>query len=233
MTARYALYYAPPADNALGLFGSRWLGRDAEAGTDLGPPDTLPGQLQERWRAWTESPRFYGFHGTLKPPFALADGRSETELMAAVEDFAADNSAFEVPALRLQAIGPFLALTPSAPSSALDDFAAATVRDLDPFRAPPSDAEVAKRRAKRLSPRQEEMLVRWGYPYVMAEFRFHLTLTGALDSVEHAFAVSVLKPQLTGIVDRPVTVADLCVFHQPDRDTPFTIRRRVSLRAAG
>ena len=32
-----------------------------------------------------------------------------------------------------------------------------------------------------LTDRQEALLTQWGYPYVMEEFRFHITLTGALD----------------------------------------------------
>ena len=31
-----------------------------------------------------------------------------------------------------------------------------------------------------LSPRQDELLKRWGYPYVLEEWRFHLTLTGRM-----------------------------------------------------
>jgi hypothetical protein len=58
--------------------------------------------------------------------------------------------------------------------------AEACVRDLDGFRAPASDAELARRRKAGLSPRQDALLIRWGYPYVFEEFRFHLTLTGKL-----------------------------------------------------
>ena len=32
----------------------------------------------------------------------------------------------------------------------------------------------------RLTPAQEALLMRWGSPYVMDEFRFHMTLTGRL-----------------------------------------------------
>ncbi|MCR9256794.1 MAG: DUF1045 domain-containing protein [Alphaproteobacteria bacterium] len=232
-TPRYALYYAPPADSPLGVFGARWLGRDAETGTDLGAPDTLPDQLRERWRAWTESPRFYGFHGTLKPPFALAEGKDEAGLCAAAEAFAASRSVFEIPGLKPRAIGKFLALVPTAPCPPLEALAAATVEALDPFRAQAPPEELKKRRRAGLSDRQEALLRRWGYPYVMEEFRFHMTLTGALDSAEHDFAMSVLEPLAAGLEAMPVPVTELVLFHQPDRTTPFRVKRRFTLRGGG
>ena len=58
--------------------------------------------------------------------------------------------------------------------------AGACVRDLDEFRAPAGEAELARRRKAGLSARQEALLTQWGYPYVFEEFRFHLTLSGRL-----------------------------------------------------
>jgi hypothetical protein len=86
-----------------------------------------------------------------------------------------------IPSLEVRRLGGFIAVVPTEPSAALADLAAATVAALDPFRAPPSEAELARRRKARLSDRQEALLMKWGYPYVMEEFRFHLTLTGRLD----------------------------------------------------
>ena len=75
----------------------------------------------------------------------------------------------------------FLALTPSEPFEELDRLAADCVAAFDRFRAPAAEAELARRRRTGLSLRQEALLLRWGYPYVMDAFRFHLTLTGPLD----------------------------------------------------
>ena len=44
-------------------------------------------------------------------------------------------------------------------------------------------AELARRRAGGLTPRQDELLQRWGYPFVLEEFRFHMSLTGPLSGV--------------------------------------------------
>ena len=65
---RYAIYYLPPA-GALADFGARWLGWDVRRGAAAVQLD-LPGL-----RDATEAPRKYGFHGTLKPPFRLAEGQ--------------------------------------------------------------------------------------------------------------------------------------------------------------
>src|SRR6056297_1726408 len=65
--SRFAIYYLPPA-GPLAEFGARWLGWDVENGRALRQPD-LPGL-----EGITKAPRKYGFHGTLKPPFRLAQG---------------------------------------------------------------------------------------------------------------------------------------------------------------
>ena len=71
-------------------------------------------------------------------------------------------------------------LRETEPSAALQALADACVEQLDRFRAPPSDAELARRRRASLTPRQDAMLVRWGYPYVFDTWFFHMTLTRRL-----------------------------------------------------
>src|SRR5690606_25376449 len=122
--------------------------------------------------------RHYGFHATLKAPFRLAPGVSPERLRAAVADFAARRPAFAVPAMKVSAIGGFLAVTLATPSPAMQALADAAVAELDAFRAPPTEAEIARRLQGGLTSQQEALLRRWGYPYVFEEFRFHMTLTG-------------------------------------------------------
>jgi hypothetical protein len=128
----------------------------------------------------TETPRRYGFHATIKPPFALADGTGADALADTLADLAHSLPPARADGLRLSRIGRFLALTPEGDSAKIDALAAAFVRDLDRFRAPATDADLARRRAAGLTPAQESHLLRWGYPYVMDEFRFHMTLSGHL-----------------------------------------------------
>src|SRR5262249_27221085 len=150
------------------------------SGALLEPP-SLEGWGGTRLRAATEAPRHYGFHGTLKAPFRLADGCDAGMLRRALATFAAGRTSFAIDALQLQDIGNFLALTPRGPAPRLNDLAAACVVEFDSYRAPPEPAEIARRQAAGLTPRQQALLARWGYPYVLDEFRFHLSLTGPVE----------------------------------------------------
>ena len=168
--SRYAVYYMPPA-GAFADFGARWLGWDAARGRAVAQPD-LPGI-----EALTRTPRKYGFHATLKPPFALAPGRTAEALARAVADLAQDLAPAIAPGLRLDRLGRFFALTIDGDESGVARIAEACVTRLDAFRAPPTEAELARRRKAGLSPRQEALLQAWGYPHVLDAFRFHITLT--------------------------------------------------------
>jgi hypothetical protein len=128
----------------------------------------------------TMTPRKYGFHGTLKPPFRLADGHTLDTLDRAVFDLAGTLSPAVCDGLRPTTLGGFLALTPVGPPDGVQRVAGACVRDLDTFRAPAPEAELARRRKAGLNERQEALLTQWGYPYVLEEFRFHMTLSGRL-----------------------------------------------------
>ncbi|MFX5207135.1 DUF1045 domain-containing protein, partial [Acinetobacter baumannii] len=79
--------------------------------------------------------RKYGFHATLKAPMALAPGRTEADLIAACAAFAGTTR--PVPVIRpvVDAISGFIAVIPAEPVDALQQLAAACVRDFDSFRA--------------------------------------------------------------------------------------------------
>ncbi len=171
--ARFAIYYVPP-DGPLADFGANWLGWDVVTGREVSRLG-VPG-LHDI----TMTPRKYGFHGTLKPPFRLKEGQTPEALEAAVSDLAAALSPAVCDGLKLTQLGRFLAFTPFGPLDGLKRIAAGCVRDLDGFRAPAGEAELARRRKAGLSPRQETLLAQWGYPYVFEEFRFHLTLSDRL-----------------------------------------------------
>lgn len=211
---RYAIYYAPPADSALHELGSAWLGWDTIAGHEVPHPD-IPG-LPAPVSSLSETPRKYGLHGTLKPPFRLMGGTVD-DLVAVIEQDICDQPAFELPLLQATALGRFLALTPSAPSEPLAALAAACVQAPDRFRAPQTEAELEKRRASGLTETQEQNLQRWGYPYVLDEFRFHITLTGKLDPSIVQPVQAALQSHLAPAVSEPVWVKDVCLFGEaPD-----------------
>lgn len=171
--SRFAIYYLPP-EGALSDFGASWLGWDVARGCDASQPD-IAGLYDA-----TVTPRKYGFHGTLKPPFRLAEGAGVDELQTAVAAVAGTLVPACADGLELSALGRFLALTPQGDPQGIRRVADTCVRDLDSFRAPAPAAELERRRRAGLTERQEALMQTWGYPYVMEEFNFHLTLTGRL-----------------------------------------------------
>jgi hypothetical protein len=91
-------------------------------------------------------------------------------------------------------------------------------------------AELEKRRTAGLSARQEELLSVWGYPYVMDEFRFHMTLTGpCADDGEADAVLAGLAPLTTDLAAQPLRVDGICLFHQVDRSADFTLLQRFAL----
>ena len=228
---RYAIYFAPTPDEPLARFAHGWLGRDPESGETYRQP-AIPDISAKRLDEITADPRHYGFHGTLKAPFPLVSGKTEDDLVAAVSVFAAGWRAFRVDGLTLKAIGRFLALVPSEASPALEDLAADCVRTFDRFRALASADELTRRRAAGLSPRQDEYLMRWGYPYVLEEFRFHLTLTGSLDEPEHSVVKRKLEELTASFCALPLVIRDLAIFTQDDRAVPFRVLARLPLAGA-
>jgi putative phosphonate metabolism protein len=227
VSERYAIYFAPAAGSDLARFGDRWLGRSVETGAPLEQP-SLSGLEAARLRELTEAPRQYGFHGTLKPPFRLADGCDAGDLRRALAGFAAQRGGFEIESLTLEGIGGFIALAPDEPSPELSDLADQCVTEFDPYRAPPDPADLARRHAAGLTPRQAELLARWGYPYVLDEFRFHLSLTGPIaDAAERARVARLLGPLVAPLLEQRVPVRELCLFHQPDRAAPFRLIQRL------
>ena len=174
---RVAIYAAPPPHDPLWEFGSRALGYDAATGVIGRATPPLP-LVPELWQALTEEPRRYGFHATLKAPFRLAPERHLGLLSQAIAGFCAKRAPVPHFALAVQAIGEFLALVPAEAPEALGALAAETVTVFDGFRAELSAAERERRLAAKLEARQIEYLERYGYPYVLEEFRFHMSLTG-------------------------------------------------------
>ncbi|WP_422367088.1 DUF1045 domain-containing protein [Pelagibius sp.] len=226
---RYAVYYALPRRNALWALAQDWLGRDCETGR-LRTPPKLEGWTAAELAAATESPRHYGFHATLKAPFHLSPDCTLQQLRSSLSRFALDQPSFTAPPLKVSAIGPFLALTFSEPAPAMETLAAEAVRDLDVLRAPLSEESVQRRLAKGLTPRQEALLRRWGYPYVFEEFRFHMTLTGPLaDRQKRERLQEALAEYLASALDQPTPVQEISLYSQADTHSPFMLEERFSL----
>jgi putative phosphonate metabolism protein len=226
---RYALYYAPRAEESLAAAAAQWLGYSPETGQMRAQP-SLSEFVSERLAELTAEPRLYGFHGTLKAPFALVDEATERDLLDAAGRFAASRRAVIVPSMALAELGSFLAMVPGDRCGELQDLADNCVIEFDEFRRPANEAELARRRMAALSPRQEELLMRWGYPYVLEQWRFHLTLTGrVVDPHERKALMTALRSRFAAFLDRPLQMRELCVFRQPAQGQPFIVLARFRL----
>ena len=225
--ARYAIYFAPPSGSVLHEAGSRWLGRDAISGEALEQPG-VPGLSTSELTELTSDARHYGFHATMKPPFQLKPGLGEADLFAVAEGFAHRHQAFDVP-LALKSLAGFLALMQARSRSEMRALAADCVRDFHHLRALPSPEELEQRREAGLSAQQENLLQRWGYPFVMDEFRFHMTLSKRLaEGPAHDTLMAALPKILAGVTASPQPIDAITIFKQADRTTPFTALRRVA-----
>ncbi len=216
--ARYAVYAVPGAIAADGPIGAELRG------------------LAASWYAArpeiTADARRYGFHATLKAPIRLAPGRTPEEFDAAVAAFAAKRGPVEVPALRLATMGAFRALAPTAASQELGRLADAAVRALDSFRAPLTSTELARRDPGRLTRRQHDHLLRWGYPYVFEEFRFHMTLTDPIPDADGHEVDAALRAHFAPVLGHAVPLHSIAVFEEAEPGAAFAMRSVHALTAA-
>jgi hypothetical protein len=231
---RVAVYAAPgsragfkagsdTAGSALLERAEAWLGRAVD-----GRPvasEAPVGWTRERVDRLSTEARRYGFHGTLKAPFRLLEERTLIELDEAVARFAATRASVFIPALTLSRLGDFYALTPGSgvDASALYSLADAVVTGFDAFRAPLIEAERQRRRPERLTERQRTLLEAWGYPYVLEEFRFHLTVTDRILPDQQDEVEAVLRDWFAGSLDRDIRVDSLAVFIEPAPGAPFEL----------
>ncbi|SMP35825.1 Protein of unknown function [Shimia sagamensis] len=182
------------------------MGWDPVSGQSMAHPALkgLPRDISEI----TASPRKYGLHGTIKPPFHLAEGKSAEGLSSDFESLCSKLAPIRLNGLVLARLENFIALKVNGDQKRLANLAATVVCELDTFRAPPSKAELARRRKANLSASQEALLTRWGYPYVLNEFRFHLTLTGCLGT-DVETTIAALAPRIEPLLERPFKIDSL------------------------
>jgi hypothetical protein len=97
------------------------------------------------------------------------------------------------------------------------------VMAFDDFRAPATEAELARRNQAKLTPRQRELLSAWGYPYVLDEFGFHLTLTDRIPREQRPTVERVLGDWFAGLLGADLPVDALGVFTEAEPGAPFEL----------
>jgi putative phosphonate metabolism protein len=228
---RYAIYFTPQPSSPLARFGASVLGYDCFDRVDVPHPETKA-MTDAVFARITAEPRKYGFHATLVAPFHI-ERFLEADLLAAVDDFARYNLPVDVGPLAVDSIGAFIALKPETKVPKVDNLAAALVEFFDPYRAALTEADRVRRMTAHLSPRQRELLGRWGYPFVFDQFRFHMTLTNSLQASELASVKSVLAGLYAGLARNHVEIDALSLMRQDDPDGRFFLVARKSLKGKG
>lgn len=220
------MYWTPEAHHPLWLAGCAWLGRDpGAAGVAAAPaPPPARAHVSEPWR--------YGFHATLKAPMRLAAGARRDEFLASVERLARRGHEFPMPALQLDWLDRFIAIRPQQPlaeRAPLQQLANACVAELDHYRAPPSDEELARRLSAPLDELGQDLLLRWGYPHVLQRWRFHVTLSDRFADPRSGQAQAMFKQAQAWFAPAlavPLATESICVFEQPEPDQPFRLLHR-------
>ena len=200
MSDRFAIYFAPQRGSLLDERAEAWLAR-----ADVAP--------------LAVSARRYGFHATIKAPMRLS--RTREDFNAALARFAATHRPVALETLAPRLIDGFLALTTEPQPAALTDFAEAVVTEFEPFRRPLDAAERARRLKAPLTARQIELVDRYGYPYVLEEFRFHMTLTDRLPDNLQASMRADARAWFAPALDQPVALDRLVLFHEPTPGADF------------
>jgi hypothetical protein len=165
----------------------------------------------------------------LKAPFRLREGASAADVDAALAVLAATHRQASAPGLSVAILGGFVALRPAGPAPEIDALASACVTELDIFRASMTDAELTARRAAGLDPTEDDHLIRWGYPYVLDRFNFHVTLTRALPSDEAQSARAALSAHFAPAIAPRFAIDALCLFGDPGGGRAFRLLRRHAL----
>lgn len=228
--SRYAIYYAP-RPGSFATAAAKWLGRDCETGHELLQPQI--DNLGEGLATYTSKPRKYGFHGTLRAPFRPVDGQDLDSIAEAVSKIAARLSPASCGALILgNPYGFGLALYPKDRPTEILNLAARVVEDTDTLRAPLSFAELTNRElAESLNTQQRHYLYRWGYPMVMEELCFQLTLTNRISADNQAKLENAATEHFAGVIPTQFVIDDLCLFGEDSRTGMFHLLHRFPLKS--
>ncbi|ACE92313.1 hypothetical protein AMC90_CH03312 [Rhizobium phaseoli] len=219
---RYAICFTPPASDPLSLVAANWLGRNVYSGDMLEPP-AVRGLSIHEIAFHTAVPRRYGFHGVMKAPFHLSADMSESQLLRDLMRFAGTFAPFQISRLEIARLGSFYSLMPSAPCEQIQYLASAIVQEFDRYRAPLSEADIERSDPDGLSAAQFANLHRWGNPYVMDEFRFHMPVTGSINAVDMPRIESALRKIFEPVLKEPVMVSNVALMIEEGTGGPFRV----------
>ena len=212
---RYAIFWTPAEGSPFARLGRRWLEAEPTLADHLG---VHPAELE----AATAEPRRYGLHATLHAPFPLRPQHTAASLNDQLRCFAAGRPALPLGPLRLERIGSFLALVaPDERESRLRGLHIQCLFAFESFRDENSLEDAARRAIDASQTTQKLLVAQWGYAHVLHLFRFHVTLTGRLETA----ALDALSERLAPVVEElnqaPVLLDALCLFGDPGNGQPL------------
>jgi len=180
--SRYAIYYAPTKGSSLEEFGKYWFGWDPLKGKFVNNKQRINYLNRfgiKNLKTLDENnliAKKYGFHGTLIPPFKLNNIYNTNKLFKKTEDIAKKFKRFKFYKFKLKKINNFYAFVQHKKNSSINELSNKLVRELFKFRSPLTKKDIDRRNPSKLSKSQLNILYKWGYPYLMSEFNFHMTL---------------------------------------------------------
>lgn len=225
---RYAIFYTPTVEDPLSRVAASWLGTDIFGGDPM-PWSPSAAMSEDERRHLIEAPSRYGFHATLKAPFTLTEGMNEAALIDAFDRLAEAAAPIYLGPLDVTRLDGFYALRPRTQSHGLNEFAFRVVKWFEPFRSLPTAEELARRRKVGLTPRQDALLIHWGYPFVGDEFRFHMTLTGQVEEGARARVGRYLEQAFGPLAEDNTLLDTIALAVEPVPDAPFTVIRQAEL----
>ena len=219
-TQRFAIYFAPEIDSNLHSIGSQWLGRDSNSGKSINQPN-IKGISSSYLYTVTKTPRRYGFHATLKAPFRLNKEFTLKDLCSQIQRLSALSKTFSI-TLKVGKLGNFIALMMDPNEQKMQNLASNLVETLDYFRAPLYQEEIDKRRMSTLTTREDKNLLKWGYPYVFDDFRFHMTLTEKISCrSDQELMVSAASSHFSKDLENAIKVSSISLFVQESSEADF------------
>jgi len=227
---RYAIYFTPHPQSPLAVFGARLLGYDPDKGLPVAQME-LSGVDRDDFVAVTAAPRRYGFHATIVAPFYLGDG-SEEQLIERFREFCGRARPTPLGRLAVTRVDQFVALTPLVHCPEVDALERECVTFFDSSRAPLSPKDLARRDDGSLTPRQREYLLRWGYPYIFEEFRFHMSLTGQLSTGDCDRYITALTEAYSSLFEASAPLDALSLLRQDGPESRFRVVTREALKGS-
>src|SRR5262249_10251076 len=88
---------------------------------------------------------------------------------------------------------------------------------------------IARRHRSGLNLRQSRLLLNWGYPHVLDQFLFHLTLSNKLGAGDMARLRPAAETHFAPLIGVPVLLDAVTIFCESSPGAPFRAEERFTL----